>query len=162
MPTPCPAASAVCAPVRSPFVICALSAMFLCLGHEVAGAQRALGVPFELPVGQSTRVGARGLEIGFTTVPYDGRCPQDERCVWDGNAIVNIWADDPVWVKAGFQLHTQRGFTREVIYGDYRIKLMDIYPRPLDVGPHQVTLQRRDQALGRVLLDDLLKAGVVA
>ena len=103
--------------------------LVLSLAVEVV-AEQPFDQPFQLHVGESVAVGMAGLEIGFTGVPYDGRCPIDERCVYAGNAIANIWADDPTRNTTGFQLHTGSRFPRQVTYGSYHIKLLGIVPRP--------------------------------
>ena len=46
------------------------------------------GSEFDLMTGQTARISGSFVNIKFTGVREDSRCPSDVQCVWQGNAVV--------------------------------------------------------------------------
>jgi hypothetical protein len=104
-----------------------------------------LGGPVILAPGQSKVVGAGGLEVGFTRMYQDSRCPEDVECFWQGDAAARLWAKAPGQDRSDFTLHTFPGFQTSQDYGDYQIGLTYVEPYPkhpdsIDPEDYRVTL----------------------
>jgi hypothetical protein len=87
------------------------------------------GRTFALSVGEVITIG-EDLQIGFDGVPSDNRCPEGVFCIWEGDAVAKMWADQPSSERAAFELHTHRSFQWQFTYGDYRITLVSVVPYP--------------------------------
>lgn len=65
----------------------------------------SLGQFITMSVGQSSLVPGENLEIGFSEVTSDSRCPMNADCFWPGIGQVNLWVlqpgTDTVFVKPG-------------------------------------------------------------
>ncbi len=104
------------------------------------GAARAEAAPVEQPsqrrlgAGESVRVEAAGLEIAFTKVAADSRCPRGERCIWEGSATVHLdvtGADG----RRELVLHTSTGSGPVAApYGAWWIRLVSLEPYPVSGG----------------------------
>jgi len=113
-----------------------------------ATAQPSVGKPFDLKVGESQTVGSHGLIVGFGEMLGDSRCPTGLLCFWEGDAVAQLWADQPGESLQDFQLHTFRDFKWKATYGDYEITLIRISPYPV----HESTIPPGDY-LVTVLVD---------
>jgi hypothetical protein len=96
-----------------------------------AASQKPLSVPFDLAVGQSEIVGDEGLRVGFDTVPLDSRCPLGAVCIWEGDAVADMWAERPLHPRAYFKLHSNPTFDQDTKYEGYKIFLVAINPYPI-------------------------------
>jgi hypothetical protein len=85
----------------------------------------------DLGVGESRDVGDDGLVVGFGTILRDSRCPYGVFCIWEGDAIAQIWADHPSETKTVVELHTHRDFEQEFDFGIYSIALTKVVPYPV-------------------------------
>lgn len=80
-----------------------LIALVLLLSVGNAGAAQtqeeqqaaALGQPFELAVGATQTIQETGLQLTFTAVTEDSRCPPDVQCIWAGRVVIEVWAQAP-------------------------------------------------------------------
>jgi hypothetical protein len=88
-----------------------------------------VGKIIDLRVGESAIV-EENLRVGFIGVPLDNRCPENAFCIWEGDAVAKIWADQPLRDKLIVDLHTHHGFQWQVTYGNYRITLVGVAPYP--------------------------------
>ncbi|NIM20576.1 MAG: hypothetical protein GTO51_10160 [Candidatus Latescibacteria bacterium] len=112
---------------------------------NVARSQNSTGVVVELGVGESKLVGEEDLEVGFVEILRDNRCPADVICIWEGDAVAQIWAIQPSHEKKDAELHTHYDFPREFTFGRYRIGLLkvDRYPgidTPIDPNDYVVAI----------------------
>lgn len=48
------------------------------------------GSDFDLMTGETARISGSFVNITFTGVREDSRCPTDVQCVWQGNAVVRL------------------------------------------------------------------------
>jgi hypothetical protein len=72
-----------------------------------------------------------GISILFDSVLTDSRCPKRVYCFWAGNAAVRfIFSDNNN--KTSFILNTlgSNFFRTDSLIGEYRIKLLNLYPYP--------------------------------
>jgi hypothetical protein len=75
---------------------------------------------------QKTEAGSR-LKIKFVSVTEDSRCPMDAKCIWAGNAKVNIQVTGPRGETKVFELNTNAG-RRGNQFGNYAINLESLNP----------------------------------
>lgn len=131
----------------------AAAAVFvLGLGCTQQVTRPALYVSIRLKPGQSAVIPGTELEIGFIRVVNDSRCPEDVVCVWEGDALVALWARQlGRGGRETLNAHI-RGMTRldstsaAVGFRGYRIQALglDPYPRagvPIDTTAYQVLLR---------------------
>lgn len=106
----------------------------------------ALGESFGLKVGESAEIGTEALEIGLEDVSGDSRCPKGERCVWEGDATVQVWLQKAHGPKETLKLHTlakEGSAMSDLGYGVNLLRL-DPYPlsgRTIERGDYQATLE---------------------
>ncbi len=117
----------------------ALLGLFVVLGATCGVATpenktAALGKSFGIKIGESVLIETEALQIGFEAVPSDSRCPTGERCVWEGDATVRIWARQASREREDFELHTSEREERAVIYLGYGIRLQQLTPYPVSGG----------------------------
>lgn len=60
-----------------------------------AGASVALPATVTLAVGESVLVDSVDVELTFSSVTEDSRCPVDVTCVWAGRAVVALAISEP-------------------------------------------------------------------
>jgi hypothetical protein len=107
-----------------------------------------LGQPFTLQPGQAATVADTTLSLVFQQVTDDSRCPADATCVWAGEAVVELEADEGPGGPRALQLSTTAA---EKAVGDYTVRLTEVQPYPFASKPpiqakdYRVTLvvQRR-------------------
>jgi hypothetical protein len=65
-----------------------------CNAFQSAESKRSVlvqtGSDFDLVTGETARVSGSFVNITFTGVREDSRCPADVQCVWQGNAAVRL------------------------------------------------------------------------
>lgn len=129
-------------------VLCVISIM-LSMSCS-AGAEKTLTValdnPFQLQVGQSAQLNTEKLQVGLLAVTADSRCSMDEVCVWEGDAVVQIWLQMPGEAKQQFELHTNSRESNAADYAGYGLLLVSLSPAPVldhktEVTPYIATLQ---------------------
>jgi hypothetical protein len=93
----------VCGPMQAMMspVLIGLLLLVMCLGGPLAAQeteqppQPALGQPFELAVGEMQTIAETGLQLTFTAVTEDSRCPSNVQCIWAGRVVIEVWAQAP-------------------------------------------------------------------
>ena len=93
----------------------------------------AAGAPFQLNVGQSTKLG--DLTVGFEKVSNDGRCPTSIVCVWEGNAACEMWVELPGSSPVEFTLNTTAMFGQSFTHEGNTIRLLLLEPYPAFLAP---------------------------
>jgi hypothetical protein len=100
----------------------------------------------KLSPGQAVAVAGTKLRIKFIAVESDSRCPTDVACVWAGNAAVKLQLSGLGKTRSVTLNTSQAGqFVSETIYQGYKVKLVDLSPRPRSTqkiapGNYQATL----------------------
>jgi hypothetical protein len=85
----------------------------------------------KLSPGQEVAVTRTKLRIKFIVVESDSRCPSDVTCVWAGNAAIKLQLAG-LGKSKNVTLNTSQAgqFVSETIYQGYKVKLVDLSPRP--------------------------------
>jgi len=123
----------------SPLVI----ALVIILNAANAQAQKQLGEPFDLGVGQSVLITNAGIRVGFDELASDSRCPIGVFCIWEGNATVRIWGEVSPENRSFFELNSNSQFRTEAAYLGFIIRLLRVLPYPEEgtvSGPNDYTV----------------------
>lgn len=90
-----------------------------------------LGREFKLKAGRQVTVKGTKLRIRFVAVENDSRCPSDVKCVWAGNAAVQLQLGTGTGSKT-VTLNTSKSpsFAGETEYRGYKVELVDLRPYP--------------------------------
>lgn len=97
-----------------------------------AGAQKRVGEPFQLGVGESVIIADAGFSVGFDHVVSDSRCPLNVDCIWEGNASARTWAEIPRTDRTFFDLNTNPQFRGEASFVGFIVRLLGVTPHPFD------------------------------
>lgn len=111
---------------------CALLGATACA--SVPARQVAAGEQFEARAGDTLRIAGSGMTFAIVSIA-DSRCPVDVRCIRAGDVIVALqFIGD-----AGAHADTLRLATEPhgVVYGPYRVELLDVQPPPRSTDQHQ-------------------------
>ncbi len=109
---------------------CAL-ALVLVLTATNVGAQKRIGEPFALGVGESVLIIDAGIQVGFDHIASESRCPNGVLCVWEGNATARVWGEvSPD--RTFFELNTNSQFRTEAPFAGFVIRLLNVAPYPED------------------------------
>jgi hypothetical protein len=95
---------------------------------------QAVGDELVLRVGEYATVRSEAVSIRFDRVVEDSRCPVGVTCVWEGDAVVRLTVTQGK-STATIDLHVNARFERERVEGTYRIRLVNLLPRPVGVEP---------------------------
>jgi hypothetical protein len=138
---------------RPRLVAAALLALGGCTGHDGL-VSPTLGAAFTLAPGEVARLEGTQLSVGFVAVESDSRCysgPGPEvatvECVWEGvaDAVVSVAQAAEPEAELHVQTTDSHGFSREVVSGAFRIRLVSLSPAPR-LGPipadeYRITLE---------------------
>jgi len=100
-----------------------------------AEAQKQLGEPFDLGVGESVLITDAGIRVGFDQAASDSRCPNGVLCIWEGNATAHVWGEISPENRSFFDLNSNPQFRTEVAYLGFIISLLSVAPYPVDGIP---------------------------
>lgn len=84
---------------------------------------------FKLQVNQQRFITKDKLKMRFISILEDSRCPEGTRCVWAGNAKVQLKIKKKNGVWEIFELNTNLE-KREIKVDGYAIKILDLTPTP--------------------------------
>ena len=106
-----------------------LYGVFACWTTGVALA--ATDQEIRLKLGETAAVGNASLQILFTAVTHDSRCPAVAQCIWEGEAEVIVQlekkSEKPVAAKMGIRPGRQ---SEPIAFGGYWIRLTALHPDP--------------------------------
>ncbi len=88
-----------------------------------------LGQTFSLSEGETVIVGET-LQLNFSAVIAESRCPTGVQCVWEGNATIALKASDVFGPTRQLCLDSSPRFTTIANDGIYTIELLDLEPYP--------------------------------
>lgn len=108
---------------------------FLCLAlvscSDPAGVQpEPVGEPFVLAPGAIAWLEQPQLLVGFVGVSAESRCPEDVQCIVAGDAALELWVRRPPSERVYFELHTDPSLGDSADAERYRVRLLDLAPRP--------------------------------
>lgn len=88
-----------------------------------------LNQEFDLPFGHKAVVQSEELELVFSSVVEDSRCPKGEQCISAGNGEIELSVTEPGKSDVLIRLNTNED-PQEVSTGNSNIKLLDLKPYP--------------------------------
>jgi hypothetical protein len=115
-------------------VVLALALVPACR-DRVANPTVPIPSDFRLAVGQHVTVQPDNVEIGFRKVQGDSRCPANVRCIWEGEAGVQLTLTNAIHQtqQVGISVKGYGSGTAEAM--GYRITAVRLDPYPQDAGP---------------------------
>jgi len=69
------------------------------------------------------------LKISFVSLVEDSRCPVGAKCVWAGNAKIQVKITDSRGRSETFEMNTNMG-AQGASFGGYAVNLVEVTPRP--------------------------------
>ena len=131
-----------------------IAALLLVLASGCNAFQSAEGTPilyvgtgreFDLITGQTARIKGTFVNITFTGVREDSRCPSDVQCVWQGNAVVRLSIKHANGPATDTVLSVNQE-PRSLRYETYYISVLGLLPprrtdHPLKQEEYTVTLR---------------------
>jgi hypothetical protein len=97
---------------------------------SVPGAAPAYGEAFTLKAGESVTVGPERVQVGFSRVTSDSRCPRDVQCIQAGEASVLATVTPPGGATAQLELKTTPGGASATAV-EYVLTLSRLEPVPV-------------------------------
>lgn len=92
----------------------------------------ALGLPFELRIGQRVRID--GLVITFVAISEDSRCPEGVQCIWAGRVKVSVRVQHNGEALGDYDLTEgamREGDVGEIVVAGYLLRLLGVEPYPM-------------------------------
>jgi hypothetical protein len=102
-----------------------------CVASAESPTEVLLERNFQLQIGQSAHVAQANLTVGFKGVISDSRCPRGEACIWEGEAIVQIWLQQTGGSMDEFELHTSSRGVNIAVYKGFSVRLVALNPTPV-------------------------------
>jgi len=111
--------------------------------HDAAGRPPVkLGEEFTLALGESIGVAGGQVILEFDRVLEDSRCPMNARCIWEGNAKIELaireFSPWPGGGKAALEvldstaeLNTSSRFATTQKVSDFTVQLLRLEPTPV-------------------------------
>jgi hypothetical protein len=106
------------------------------LGLAVPDQQRSrqpviaeVGRPFTVTAGGRVKFKNEPLEIGFTRVVMDSRCPKGAECITAGVAVVTLWVSNG-GARSAQEVRTDPPAAARIVQGPYTITLEKLAPYP--------------------------------
>jgi hypothetical protein len=87
-----------------------------------------------LELGKTVVVEGGALEVTFSEIASDSRCPRGETCVWEGDAVVRFAVRSGAETGA-IELHTSSRGARTAGFAGWRIELVALEPEPVAAKP---------------------------
>jgi hypothetical protein len=96
---------------------------------ESVPKEAALGQEFEIRIGQQVSIKREGLQVSFTTVAEDSRCPEGVKCIWAGNGKIVLRLSKARKRASLIRLNTTLD-PKQDDYRGYDVKLVSLSPYP--------------------------------
>ena len=106
------------------------------------------GIPFEIGIDETVRLGETNFDLTFEAIIQDGRCPIGGACMWEGEGEVQFLltssdrVDTVYTLKIPGLVETPYTDNFYVEQADFRFKLLQLDPYPVDDDPFQPTEYR--------------------
>lgn len=118
--------------MRKLFLGLALFIALIVLSVTGASAQKPVGEPFDLGVGESVLITDAGIRVGFDELVYESRCPINVVCFWEGNAAALVSVETSPANPQHFELNTHSMFRTTAVFQHFLIRLLAVVPYPED------------------------------
>ena len=103
--------------------------------HNPAAPSVPPGREFQLKAGDSVSIQGAGLDLRFSRVAQDSRCPADAVCVTAGDAEAVFEVTLSGRAPGAVSLHTAPGRGQQATVGDWTLTLSGLEPYPHASGP---------------------------
>jgi hypothetical protein len=109
--------------------------------HHPTEIAAKLNRKFSVAYDRVVRIQSENLEIQFTDVVGDSRCPSETDCVWQGQVEIRLHITQGDRDLGNLNLVRQAGLEEEAIatIDGYSIKLIDVKPYPKNNKPIEVS-----------------------
>lgn len=98
-------------------------------GGGVLTAQAQRDQTLSVRVNRQKSLGRNNLTIKFVSLVEDSRCAEGTRCVWAGNARIQVRITDARGRSQIFEMNTGTG-AQGASFGGYAVNLTSLEPRP--------------------------------
>ncbi|MDQ3800335.1 MAG: hypothetical protein M3384_12865 [Acidobacteriota bacterium] len=98
-------------------------------GGGVLTAQAQREQTLTVRVHRQKSLARNNLTIKFVSLVEDSRCAEGTRCVWAGNARIQVQITDARGRSQTFEMNTNTG-AKGTSFGGYAVNLTDVEPRP--------------------------------
>ena len=105
-----------------------LSLILTLLFGTVTTAQAQKSQTLEVRVNQQKSLARNNLKIKFVSLIEDSRCPEGVRCVWAGNAKIQVRITDSRGRSETFEMNTNMG-AKGASFGGYAVNLINLEPQ---------------------------------
>jgi hypothetical protein len=112
-----------------------LSMLTACAAAPPSRPPVKAGEEFTLALGESVGIEQKGVLLSFDKVIDDSRCPMNARCIWEGNARIEIRARGSAGAR--YQLNTSTRFNTSAKITDFVLELRRLEPDRLAGAPTQ-------------------------
>jgi hypothetical protein len=101
----------------------------ICFSDSNNVQEAQLNQEFDLPFGHKAVLKPEELEIVFSSVVEDSRCPKGEQCITSGNGAIELAVRKAAKSAVIIKLNTEKEPQEELVEGS-DIKLLDLKPYP--------------------------------
>jgi hypothetical protein len=130
--------------MRSPLALIAIALVLAALATACGPAptptptpsglrQVAMGVAFDIGVGEGVEVSGQGVTLHLAAVPADSRCPASVTCVWAGEAALAIGLTTRELSRDVTLTVSAEGVGAVEVSG-YRVRALALEPYPQEPG----------------------------
>ena len=92
-----------------------------------------MGEEFTLALGESVGIEQKGVLITFGKVIEDSRCPMNARCIWEGNARIEIRVRGSAPARS--EINTSTRFNTSAKIADFILELRRLEPDRMAGAP---------------------------
>ena len=111
------------------FVSVLLILSTICAADSTETQEAQLNKEFDLPFRHKAVLKSEELEIVFSSVVEDSRCPKGEQCITSGNGVIELAVKKAAKSAVIIQLNTAKDPQEQSVEGS-DIKLLDLKPYP--------------------------------
>lgn len=111
------------------FVSVLLILSTICASDSKDVQEVQLNQKFDLPFGHKAVLKSEELDLVFSSVVEDSRCPKDEQCIRAGNGEIELAVSEAGKTAVLIRLNTAKDPQEESL-GSSNIKLLDLKPNP--------------------------------
>ena len=114
--------------LRVALLLVALAVVAVACSEEDAGVE--LGEEFTLELGQTAQIPDAAIEIIFSEITNDSRCPEDAQCVVAGDVTVLVVIEGQARGPMGFENLIWPGEFDSIDIGEFRLRVLSVQPDP--------------------------------
>jgi hypothetical protein len=112
---------------------CCLLLLTACAAPPLSRPPVKMGEEFTLALGESVAMEQKGVLVSFGKVIEDSRCPMNARCIWEGNARIEIRARGSA--SARYEINTSTRFNTSAKIANFVLELRRLEPDRMAGAP---------------------------